>query len=253
MHQQSTTLLALVLAIIFQFPAITSAYPDSAYCESKNWDLGENSDPSPGLKLDGQQVYIKDQFNFCINLPDPYSPFLQERFGGRPTIVQAEGYVRAFCVGANVPDGAVKMPEGAIISAHVVKNFGTDKKRYMQIWGKMNCNALNINCQQSYEGAYDDGGQYDSVPYRNCGKEPYSGVHAYLQGNGDSKEGARFDKYVEQAGDGVFCMRVCEGGMEESDPCNAKYDTKGCKFTMGISDYSLMKDGYSFTDITPYK
>ena len=36
------------------------------------------------------------------------------------------------------------------------------------------------------------GGQYDSVGYRQCGKEPYSGV--------DKKKHPKYKDYIEQAG-----------------------------------------------------
>lgn len=63
------------------------------------------------------------------------------------------------------------MPAGGIRSANVVKAVHTNGKSYMQISGTMDCVALGVNCEQSKPGAYDDGGQYDSVGYVNCGKE----------------------------------------------------------------------------------
>ncbi|KAJ3006055.1 UNVERIFIED_CONTAM: hypothetical protein HDU68_004296 [Siphonaria sp. JEL0065] len=188
----------LTVSAIFCVISSIAAFPDLETCVQMNWDLGEGSDPNPGFIQEGQQVYIQDEKNFCINLPDPNSSFLKENYGGRPTIVQAEGYVHAFCVGDKLTPGASPMPQGGIISAHVVKNYKYSGQRYMQIWGKMNCDILNINCRQSSEGMFDDGGQYDSVRYRNCGKEPYSGVDPVLQGGGDAEFGRSFDKYVEQ-------------------------------------------------------
>ncbi len=81
-------------------------------------------------------------------------------------------------------------------------------------------------------------GQYDSVPYIHCGKEPYSGS--------DPSKHPGQPEYVEQAGDGIFCMRICEGGREDGDPCSPKNDTAGCYATMGVS----FPPGFTFTDLT---
>ncbi|KAJ3017737.1 UNVERIFIED_CONTAM: hypothetical protein HDU68_011499 [Siphonaria sp. JEL0065] len=207
-----------------------------APCSGDNWDRGNVVDPNapPGpYPVAGQQVYIKDNWNFCINLPNPDDPTMKQLYydkGLKPTVVQAEGYVRSFCVGESTP-GSLPMPVGAITSAHVIKNYTSEGKHYMQITGHMNCDVLNINCQG------DNGGQYDSVPYRNCGKEPYSGV--------DTKLNPTFENYVEQAGDGIFCMRTCQGGLQLDDPCNVKNDTAGCEATMGFNT----KPGFTFFDV----
>ncbi|KAJ3336311.1 hypothetical protein HDU91_001827, partial [Kappamyces sp. JEL0680] len=79
---------------------------------------------------------------------------------------------------------------------------------------------------------------YDSVGYVNCGKEPYSGV--------DASKHPGMIEYVEQAGDGIFCMRICEAGQQIGDPCNVKNDTAGCTATMGVT----FNDGFSITDLT---
>jgi hypothetical protein len=131
-------------------------------------------------------------------LPDPNNPKLKRWFydqGQLPNIVQGEGYVQAFCTGDYMTPGAMRLPVGGIRSAHVVKAVHTNGKRYIEISGTMDCAALNINCTESSPGAYDDGGQYDNVPVRNCGKEPFSGVDA-------SKHPGYVD-YVEQAGNGT--------------------------------------------------
>ena len=107
--------------------------------------------------------------------------------------MQAEGYVRAFCAGKYMSPGALPLPDGAIRSAHVVRSV-QGGKAYSEISGTMDCVRLGINCKSSSPGAYDDGGQYDSVSYRNCGKEPYSGV--------DKVKHPNYVDYVEQAGDG---------------------------------------------------
>ncbi|KAJ3068782.1 hypothetical protein HDU98_008102 [Podochytrium sp. JEL0797] len=123
-----------------------------------------------------------------------------------PTVVQAEGYVQSFCVGSYLPPGALPIAPNAIQSAHVKQVVDPIYGLYYQVHGTMDCGALNINCESSSPGAYDDGGQYDNGPYVSCGKEPYSGVDASAYGN------QNFQDYVEMAGDGIFCMRVCQAG-----------------------------------------
>ncbi|KAJ3022511.1 UNVERIFIED_CONTAM: hypothetical protein HDU68_009063 [Siphonaria sp. JEL0065] len=110
---------------------------------------------------------------------------------------------------------------------------------YMQIHGTLDCKALNINCTMSAPGAYDDGGQYDNAPYKSCGKEPYSGVDSSEKGN------AGFVNYVEMAGNGLFCMRVCEAGtMVPGGVCDVTLDTAGCTALMGVQ----FEDGFSYKD-----
>jgi hypothetical protein len=172
-------------------------------------------------------------------LPDPNNPSLKERFydkGQVPSIVQGEGYVQSFCVGNYMPPGGMKMNPQAIKSAHVIKGIHPNGKKYIEISGLMECDLLNINCKSTVPGEYDDGGQYDAVPFINCGKEPYSGVDP-------SKHPGMVD-YVEQAGNGEFCMRICEAGQQLGDPCNVKNDTAGCRATMGVD----FKPGFSFVD-----
>jgi hypothetical protein len=82
----------------------------------------------------------------------------------------------------------------------------------------------------------DVGGQYDAVSVRNCGKEPFSGV--------DPSRHPGMIEYVEQAGNGLFCMRICEAGQQLEDPCNVKNDTAGCHATMGV----VFREGFSLTD-----
>ena len=197
--------------------------------------------PAGPYPVVGQQVYIQDPQNFCFLLPDPNNPKLKNDFysqGKVPSIVQGEGYVQSFCLGNYLTPGAMKMPQAAIRSAHVVKGVYPNGKKYWEISGTMDCGLLNINCQGSTPTAYDDGGQYDSVGHRQCGKEPYSGVD-------NAKHPGMID-YVEQAGNGLFCMRVCEAGQQLNDPCNVKNDTAGCTATMGVR----FRDGFSFTDLT---
>ncbi|KAJ3021659.1 UNVERIFIED_CONTAM: hypothetical protein HDU68_009522 [Siphonaria sp. JEL0065] len=203
------------------------SFPDIPSCVANNWYI---STPDPCYPLDGvprpgEQVYIKDEKNFCINLPNPDSIFLKNNFynnGIKPSVVQAEGFVRAFCTGDYVTPGALRLPAGAILSAHVVKNFTTTGSNYIQIHGRMDCGVLGINCDGSSPGAYDDGGQYDNGGFSSCGKEPYSGVDASASGNSGFKE------YVEMAGDGIFCMRVCEAGtMVPGGVCDVTHDTEG--------------------------
>ncbi len=91
--------------------------------------------------------------------------------------------------------GALSLPAGGIRAAHVIKGVHPNGKRYMEISGYLDCDVLKINCTASAPGAYDDGGQYDSVSYRNCGKEPYSGV--------DANKHPTFKDYNEQAGNGI--------------------------------------------------
>lgn len=52
--------------------------------------------------------------------------------------------------------------------------------------------------------------------------------------------------YVSQAGDGIFCMRICQAGQQKEDPCNVKDDTAGCTKTMGVT----FRPGWTFTDKT---
>ncbi|KAJ3065198.1 hypothetical protein HDU98_011418 [Podochytrium sp. JEL0797] len=190
--------------------------------------------------MPGQQVYIQDEQNFCINLPNPNSIFLQNNYYNRsllPTVVQAEGFVQSFCVGNYLPPGSSPMPQYGIRSAHVLKNFTVPGQHYIQIHGQMDCVLLNINCTQSSPGAYDDGGQYDDGGFVSCGKEPYSGT--------DASKHPGFPHYVEQAGDGNYCMRICEAGAEDVGlPCDLTQDTKGCIVFMRVS----FTPGFSYAD-----
>ncbi|KAJ3368085.1 hypothetical protein HDU91_000874, partial [Kappamyces sp. JEL0680] len=152
---------ALVAAAIAQTPQQPSypagcegpTFPDGNVCLQKNWFLGAGAkDPCAPLgsyPVVGQQVYIQDPFNFCINLPDPNNAVLKREFysqGKLPTIVAAEGYIQSFCVGNYYTPGAATMPAGAIRSAHVVKAVHPSGKKYIQISGTMDCGALGIDC-----------------------------------------------------------------------------------------------------------
>ncbi|KAI8894395.1 hypothetical protein BC833DRAFT_223125 [Globomyces pollinis-pini] len=220
-------------------------FPDSKICEKNNWYMGDIKDPCAPLgryPVVGEQVYIQDPANFCIMLPNPDSPTLKTEYYSQnllPTVVQSEGYIRSFCVGDYLPPGSLKMPENSIKSAHVVKNVHKNGKAYYQISGMLNCRTAGVNCTMSRPGAYDDAGQYDSVPFRNCGKSPYSGVDS-------KKQGKNYVEYVEQAGNGLFCMRVCEAGTQLNDPCNVKNDTAGCTATMDVT----FPPGFTYTDKT---
>ncbi|KAJ3394308.1 hypothetical protein HDU84_009063 [Entophlyctis sp. JEL0112] len=178
-------------------------------------------------------VYIKDEVNFCINLPNPNSTVLKNNYylkGLLPTIVQAEGYVQSYCYGSYLPNASLPLPEGAIRSAHVLKNTTVSGLGYYQVHGVMDCDILQINCTQSYPGAYDDGGQYDDGAYSSCGKEPYSGVDTTTNGN------PGFPHYVEQETALSACVFV-KARLKEKD-------TAGCIKFMGVS----FTDGFTYTD-----
>ncbi|KAJ3092701.1 hypothetical protein HK100_006881 [Physocladia obscura] len=224
------------------------SYPNITLCVADNWYLGNLTDKCIPSNLtdgvvSGQQVYIKDELNFCINLPNPDSLYLQQKYysvGLYPSIVDAEGYVQSYCMGSYLPPGSLAMPQFGIRSAHVLKNFTVTGQNYFQIHGTMDCDLLKINCTASYPGAYDDGGQYDNGPFVSCGKEPYSGVDSTTSGN------SGFDGYVEMAGDSEFCMRVCEpGNREVGRPCDVTQDTAGCYKFMNVTFYDL---SWSYTD-----
>ncbi|KAI8608692.1 hypothetical protein BC830DRAFT_1154259 [Chytriomyces sp. MP71] len=108
-------------------------------------------------------VYIHDPNNYCLNMPNPKDPYLIENYWSRrinPTFVDAEGHVQAFCVGELTP-GGLPFPPGAVKSLHIRKNQSFNGKAYHQITGTIDCAIMNMTCSG------DDGGQYDSVPYRN--------------------------------------------------------------------------------------
>ncbi|KAJ3410221.1 hypothetical protein HDV05_004016 [Chytridiales sp. JEL 0842] len=224
--------------------SVVAPPPDAALCERLNWDLGPdardpNAPPGP-YPIRGKQVYIQDPLNFCLMLPSKTDETLKRLFydqGKFPTIVSGEGYAHSFCMGSYLTPGSTPIAPGGITAAHVKKNFTQSGKRYWEITGRLDCDVLQIDCVGSGVGAYDDGGQYDTVPYRNCGKEPYSGV--------DASRHPGLTYYNEQAGNGLFCMRVCEGGDQLGDPCNVKNDTAGCFATMGMVD----RDGFTYLDV----
>ncbi|KAJ3406243.1 hypothetical protein CcCBS67573_g02527 [Chytriomyces confervae] len=193
-------------------------------CSGDNWDRGDAPDPNAPqgpYPISGEQVYIQDPSNYCINLPNPDDQYLIDNYwskGVNPSFVDAEGHVRSFCVGALAP-GALPMPAGAVTGAHVLTNQDLNGKTYHQITGSLNCDVLKMSC------VGENSGQYDSVPYRNCGKEPYSGVFEEMNPG--------FNDYVEIGGDFMFCMRTCVAGRIDGDPCSAKGDTLGCEVLTG--------------------
>ncbi|KAJ3021657.1 UNVERIFIED_CONTAM: hypothetical protein HDU68_009520 [Siphonaria sp. JEL0065] len=211
------------------------SFPNLTQCHELNWYLGEsNADkckPAGPFPIPGEQVYIKDEQNFCINLPNPDSIVLQNNYylkGVYPTIVQAEGYVQSYCIGDYLPAGSKRLPWGGIRAAHVIKNYTVPRQHYLQVGGYLDCDLLKINCIQSFPGAYDDGGQYDN--------EPYSGVDPLPAGNGHVD-------YVEMAGNGMFCMRTCEANSV--GVCTVQLDTVGCGVLMNFWG----KDGFTYTDV----
>ncbi|KAI8839754.1 hypothetical protein BJ741DRAFT_598581 [Chytriomyces cf. hyalinus JEL632] len=222
------------------------SFPNLTQCQISNWYLGDTVDrcaPPGPYPVAGQQVYIKDPTNFCINLPNPESIFLANNFyswNKLPTVVQAEGFVQSFCMGSYLPPGAKPLPQFGIRSAHVLKNFTVPGQHYIQVHGYLDCEVLGINCTSSAPGLYDDAGQYDDGPFINCGKEPYSGVDNSTQANPGMQH------YVEMAGNGLYCMRVCEpGNLMAGRPCDLTQDTAGCEKFMKVQ----FGDGFTFTDL----
>ncbi|KAI9356207.1 hypothetical protein DFJ73DRAFT_758655 [Zopfochytrium polystomum] len=223
------------------------SYPNDGLCQKEGWHLTPPDDVDPCkpdvIPLPGQQVYIQDQMNFCINLPNPDSIYLKQQGfysnGKLPSIVQAEGYVQSYCFGSYLPAGSKPLPSGTIRSAHVIKNFTNTGTRYIQLWGTMDCGLAGVDCN-------GDGGQYDSVNFVSCGKEPYSGVDPSRSVNG--VDPTTFKEYIQQAGNGIFCMRICEGtNWQDGMPCDARKDEAGCYTTMGITSFD---DGFTYLDIT---
>ena len=41
-------------------------------------------------------------------------------------------------------------------------------------------------------------------------------------------------------------MRICQEGTQETDPCNVKWDTRGCQATMGITN--MERPGFTLTE-----
>ncbi|KAJ3405325.1 hypothetical protein HDU80_001556 [Chytriomyces hyalinus] len=223
------------------------SFPNLTQCTISNYYLGDMVDrcaPPLPHPVPGQQVYIKDPTNFCINLPNPDSIFLINNFyswNKLPTIVQAEGFVQSYCMGSYLPPGSKPLPQFGIRSAHVLKNFTVPGQNYYQIHGFLDCDVLGVNCTQSAPGVYDDGGQYDDGPFINCGKEPYSGVDNSTLANPGMQH------YVEMAGNGLFCMRVCEpGNLMAGRPCDLTQDTAGCEKFMKVQ----FTEGFTFEDLT---
>ncbi|KAJ3110161.1 hypothetical protein HDU96_006866 [Phlyctochytrium bullatum] len=187
-----------------------------------NWDRGPNTvDPmNPTGQLRTRElVYIQDLNNYCMNLPD-----IEQFPGITPTFLMGEGFVRSHCVGPYVPAGAKVMPPGGIGSAVLSMNIHRSGARYYQMHGYLNCPAIGIDCD-----AFDNSGQIDNVIYRYFGRQPYSGV--------DTARNPGYTSYVMQAGNHIYCYRVCEGGLNLDDPCNAKNDTLGCALTMGVTEW----------------
>lgn len=108
---------------------------------------------------------IQDAANFCLNLPNPNSPYLKSQVyagGLLPTILQGEGYAQSFCMGSITTPGSLPMPAGGVRSAHVIKGASKNGKRYIQISGTFDCDALQINCTASAPGAFDG-----MIPFRS--------------------------------------------------------------------------------------
>ncbi|KAJ3065196.1 hypothetical protein HDU98_011416 [Podochytrium sp. JEL0797] len=230
-----------IVVLLFLKPQLHTDH-NSTQCQANHWYFSTPDPCKPDtIPMPGQQVYIKDELNFCINLPNPNSIILKNNFYNAtppalPTIAQGEGYVQSFCMGSYLTPGALPMPQNAIRSAHVVQKYAPAFGLYYQIWGTMDCDSLNINCTMSAPGAYDNGGQYDDGAYKSCGKEPYSGV--------DSTANPGMVHYIVKAGDGEFCMRVCEAGANVvGGPCDHTKDKVGCSSFMQVS----FTDGFSFT------
>ncbi|KAI8608154.1 hypothetical protein BC830DRAFT_1156511 [Chytriomyces sp. MP71] len=176
----------------------------------------------------GQQVYIKDANNFCIMLPAPSL--------GKVGIAAAEGLqLQSFCVGSHLPPGSVQFPDGAIASAHVIRDYGNPNDSFFQITGTLSCDTANLDCNA-------EGGQYDNMP---CGSAPSSGVDKdAVPGPSPSTP---LQSYVSiLGGSNQFCMRVCSGGLNIGDACNAHFDTGGCSGIMTHEDYSA---GFSYMEI----
>ncbi|ORY43736.1 hypothetical protein BCR33DRAFT_738472 [Rhizoclosmatium globosum] len=233
------------------------SYPDPLYCSDNGGWYNPNPDkcyPLDGNPRPSQQVYIQDEFaqpqplnqNFCLNLPNRNSVFLNQAYysqGNRPTIVDAEGYVQSYCFG-DVAGGALPLPSGAIQAAHVIKDFRVPGRRFMQLWGYLNCDPLNIECAGTAADPFYGAGQYDSGAFEHCGKEPYSGV------NQDKNPG--FSVYYMKAGSvggrAGFCMRVCEGDHSVGMPCDIsspQQDIKGCEVVMpGL----VFTEGWTYMD-----
>jgi hypothetical protein len=125
--------------------------------------------------VSGQLVYIQDDKNFCINLPNPEDPFLIANYyskGKYPTIVGAEGYVRCFCVGSYIAPGCLAMPAGGYIffiyyirlefylkknvlsvtAAHALRDLTNASAQYYQVTGRLDCNVLKIDCSGDNSG-----------------------------------------------------------------------------------------------------
>ncbi|KAJ3401286.1 hypothetical protein CcCBS67573_g10316 [Chytriomyces confervae] len=226
------------------------SFPNLTQCTIANYYLGDTVDrcaPPAPYPVAGQQVYIKDSTNFCLNLPNPDSIFLFNNYYSwkkLPTIVQAEGFVQSYCMGSYLPPGSKPLPQYGIRSAHVVKNFTVPGQNYYQIHGYMDCDLLGINCTSTAPGRYDDAGQYDDGPFINCGKEPYSGVDASAAANPGMQH------YVEMAGNGLFCMRVCEkGNLGPGLPCDLTQDTAGCEKFMKVQFLGEYATGFSYMDL----
>ncbi|KAJ1560354.1 hypothetical protein HK405_007403 [Cladochytrium tenue] len=243
-----------------------SSYPDPRICQGTFHNSG--TDPCKPLDqyldngvLTNQKVYIKDPENFCLLLPNNQSKYLQNwYYGGNgnnkpPSIVEAEGFVQSYCTGSYMPSASRALPFAGVRGAHVVQNFTTAGARFIQISGTLDCGVLDINCQQSSPGAYDDGGQYDTSTFAQCGKEPYSGPDPSSPNS--LTPFSTFNQYVMKAGDGIYCMRICEGpdssynlgdpegaNARTNAPCDSSQDTKGCEFWGANTN-----DGFDYTDV----
>jgi hypothetical protein len=97
-----------------------STFPDSNEAARTNYyEPNRPADPCAPLgprPAVGQQVYIQDPLNFCINLPDPHTGVISDIYaaGKRPTILDGEGYLQSYCIGDHLSPGAFPLPTGAI-------------------------------------------------------------------------------------------------------------------------------------------
>lgn len=202
-----------------QFPAgcgNASHYPDSNEAAAFGYNNPRRAvdacAPLGARPAVGQQVYISDPLNFCILLPNPHAAPMAAFYaaGKLPSILDGEGYTQSFCVG-RLSNGGWAMPKGGIISAHVLTGV-INNQPYTQISGLLNCDALNINCDGN-----NDSGQYDTAPFANYGKEPYSGVDTALNPGRTV--------FNQQAGNGIFCTafltQACESATPQTLPSTA--------------------------------
>ncbi|KAJ3391650.1 hypothetical protein HDU84_005600 [Entophlyctis sp. JEL0112] len=237
------------------------SYPNLTYCQANNWYVSTADPCKPStVPLPNQMVYIKDEVNFCINLPNPNSTVLKNNYylkGLLPTIVQAEGYVQSYCYGSYLPTASLPLPAGAIRSAHVLKNTTVSGLGYYQIHGVMDCDILQINCTQSYPGASvlqkmtmahilpaEKNLILELIP-RQMETQAIlitsNRLETALSACAFAK--ARLKDQVNTFTDNFqlfIVLTECDPGL----PCDLTQDTAGCIKFMGVS----FTDGFTYTD-----